>query len=393
MTRSKFLLTLSLALLLAGCGNNSIRNPLKSTPKTVLGPLPQLQEHTSAKMLWRQKTTRGASYFNKITPEVTDHIVYQADHTGLLVAIDKRNGQKIWRQKTGLPISSGPSLVGNHLLVGTKNGEVVAFDPAHGERAWLAKVPSEVLAPPQGNDKVILVSTIDGHLTALDVNNGQQLWQYERTAVPNLILRGGSAPAMVGSHAYAGFANGKFVALNLQDGNIDWEKTITTPRGRSELQRMVDIQANPVIVGDDVYVASYQGHVTALNLESGQVNWQRQLSSYKDMTVDGHALYITDNDFQVWALDRTHGGTLWKQAQLEKRIITAPSLAKDYLVVGDHGGYVHWLRKSDGQLMGRYPIGQRILQKPIAQGNVVYVTGADGEMIALSLEPLVGEGV
>lgn len=380
---------------LGGCGNSPVRNPLKSTPKTVLGPLPEIEEHkkTHASMLWNEKITRGSSYFGKIRPVISSQVVYQADHKGVLVALSKDRGTKIWRKMTHHPISSGPVLINNTLIVGTTNGKVLAFHPYTGEELWQARVPSEVLAPPQGNEQTLLVSTIDGQLTALNPQNGQQLWQYERTAVPALILRGGSSPVMAGNHAYAGFANGKFVALNLKNGDLDWEKTITTPRGRSELQRMVDIQANPVILGNDVYVASYQGNITALSLDSGQVQWQRKVSSYKDMMVDDKAVYITDQEFHVWALDRQNGGTLWKQAALERRLITGPTLTPDYLVVGDHGGYVHWMRKTDGQLMGHFSIGKRILQKPVADGNLILVTAADGETTALVLEPLFGEGV
>ncbi|HET9843858.1 MAG TPA: outer membrane protein assembly factor BamB [Gammaproteobacteria bacterium] len=368
---------------ITGCNHSPIRNPFKSQ-KIVLGPLPPLEEQTTAEIVWRQRTTKGAGDFAKIRPTLENNTIYQADHSGILVAINKANGRKFWRKITKHPIASGPVLIQNNLYVGTKNGKVVAFNPQSGEELWQARVPSEVLAPPQGNQEVILVNTIDGQLTALAADSGKILWSYQRV-IPSLTLRGGSSPALAHDQALAGFANGKLVALEVKTGSMAWERTITVPRGRSELHRMVDMNSNPIIVGDTVFVASYHGNVAGIDINSGQVKWQHQLSSYRDMEADDKALYVTDNEHHVWALDLETGGTLWKQAALSQRKITGPALTDDYLVVGDHGGYVHWLRKSDGQLLGRYGIGKQILERPVAQGNLVLVTAVYGEMTALRL--------
>lgn len=370
---------------LAGCANSGIRNPFRGRPKVTLGPLPEVQPEGEAKVVWKDKSTKGAGYFTKIRPEVTEHVIYQADHKGNIIAMERSSGKKLWTKETNLPIASGPVKIGKSLFVGTSDARVVALSKANGDELWQAKVPSEVLSPPQGNGSVLLVNTIDGQLTALDTNTGKRLWVYERT-VPALTLRGGSSPTITDKQALAGFASGKLVALDLKNGSLSWEKTISVPRGRSELHRMVDILSTPLVKGNEVFVATYQGHVVAINLSNGQVKWQRPISSHRDMQIDDKAIYITDKDHQLWALDRRTGSTLWKQAALEKRLITGPSISNDYLVVGDYGGYVHWLSKKDGHLVAQQSVGKQILQSPVSLGDTTYVTSSNGQTTAVKLE-------
>jgi outer membrane protein assembly factor BamB len=382
-TLSIFMIALLLGQL-AGCAN-SPRNPFRGRAKVTVGPLPEVAQSIDSTVIWKERATKGAGDFNKIRPQITQNVIYQADHKGVIVAYEKSSGQKLWQKETNLPISSGPVNLANKIFVGTKDARVVAFNKANGDVEWQAKVTSEVLSPPMGNDSILLVNSIDGHLTAFDINNGRELWTYERVT-PSLTLRGGSSPVLADDKVLAGFANGKLVALDLKTGSLAWERTISVPRGRSELHRMVDIITTPVVSNNEAFVATYQGNVVAINIVNGQVKWQRQISSHRDMQLDENALYITDNDFKVWALDRKNGSTLWKQAALEKRLITGPSMGDDYLVVGDYGGYVHWLRKNDGEIISMRSLGKKILQTPVSDGKTTFVTSNSGEMTALVLE-------
>jgi outer membrane protein assembly factor BamB len=379
------LLVLSGSLVLSGCTHSPIRNPFK-TYKVALGPLPPLKEETKAHKVWYQKATRGSGDYVKLSPAISNDVVYQGDLQGTMVAIDRVSGKVLWRKLMDYPLSAGPVVMGDKLIVGTSSGKVVAFEKATGNKLWVTRVPSEVLAPPQGNQDVLLVNTIDGQLTALNTQTGAVLWHYERV-IPALILRGGSSALVASNQALAGFSNGKFVSLDLKTGSVIWERTIAVPKGRSELHRMVDIDSNPVIMGSDVYVTTYQGNMAAINLYTGQVKWEHPMSSYRDIAAEDGVLYVTDSDCQVWAIDQRSGTTYWKQDGLQKRLITGPTSVGDYVIVGDYAGYVHWLRKTDGQLMGRYSVGKQIMQNPITDGENVYVTAVNGEITALNLQP------
>ena len=104
----------------------------------------------------------------------------------------------------------------------------------------------------------------------MSADDGTRLWVYDRTT-PVLTLRGTSSPALVERAAIAGFDNGQVVAIALSNGQPLWEARVAVPRGATELERMVDIDADPVIDRTrTVYAVTYQGQVAALELFSGE---------------------------------------------------------------------------------------------------------------------------
>ena len=168
------------------------------------------------------------------------------------MGLDRKTGDSIWKVKTGDVISSGLNAAYGMITYGTRNGEIVARSEKDGSELWRKALSSEVLAVPQMNADTVLVQTIDGHLYGLVRDTGEKRWVYS-TTVPVLTLRGTSAPVIYHHLALAGFSNGKLVAINLSDGNPVWEKQVTLPVGRSELERIVDIDGGFWVEGSVVY--------------------------------------------------------------------------------------------------------------------------------------------
>ena len=155
-----------------------------------------------------------------------------------------------------------------------------------------------------------------------------------------------------------GSDSGKLAALTLKTGTVLWETQIADPRGRTELERMVDIDAQPILMEDVVYVVTFQGRLATVQLDSGRMLWARDISSYSGMALDPYRVYITDSESQVWALNRFNGATLWRQDKLLRRSLTGPVLQGPYLVVADYDGYVHWLKREDGRIVARKRVNQ-----------------------------------
>ena len=162
----------------------------------------------------------------------------------------------------------------------------------------------------------------------LDATTGDRLWVYDRT-VPNLTLRGTSTPVIANGLVIAGFDGGRLTALELKTGKLIWEAKVAIPRGRSQLERMVDIDSQPLILDDTIYVTTFQANVSALSLDNGQVLWQRDISSHSELSADVEHLYVTDYLGNIWALDRFSGGSVWKQEKLAHRKVTGPAILGD----------------------------------------------------------------
>lgn len=351
-------------------------------------PLFELETELDVKTMWREKVGVGSGgQFVKLVIAASADKIIVADREGLVQAFHHKTGDLIWQVETGLPISAGPGLGLGTVLLGTSDAGLIALGADDGSTLWTANLSSEVLSVPAAASGIVVVSTIDGRLRGLDENNGEQLWLYERR-VPSLTLRGTSSPVIHDDLVIHGYATGKIVALTLNNGRQEWESIIAVPRGRSELERLVDIDAEPIIVDGVVYAASFQGGVSAISSYGGELLWRKEdISSFSGMAADWRYLYLTDEISDLWQLDQRNGSALWKQTELHQRKLTAPVTYKDYVAVGDFEGYVHWLSQDDGRQLGRKRIASDPIEAvPVVYDDTLYVYSKAGTLAALTVE-------
>jgi len=370
-----------------GCSNTQkvVESIFASDDDNSIPPSPLVDIVATANLnqIWSENIGKGTDeLFIKLTPVVRGENVFIADTRGEIVALFAETGKNVWENDSDLPITGGPGADENLVLVGTSEGDVLALLRESGEEAWRTKVSSEILSPPREADGVVVVRTIDGKIFALDATTGDRLWIYDRT-VPNLTLRGTSTPIIANGLVIAGFDGGRLTALELKSGKLIWEAKVAIPRGRSQLERMVDIDSQPLILDDSIYVTTYQANVSALSLDSGQVLWQRDISSHSELSADAEYLYVTDYLGNVWALDRFSGGSVWKQEKLAHRKITGPAILGDKVIVGDLEGYLHWLDKETGDFAARIEVEEApILTKPIVANGILFAYSSGGRLAA-----------
>ncbi len=318
----------------------------------------------------------------QLRPVFSSGSLFAADYKGLLVALNAENGRKQWEIKTKLPFSGGPGVSGNLLLMGTQDGEVFAFDATTGGQLWSAKVTSEVLAAPSEADGIVVVRCIDGRVFGLDANTGQRLWIYDHS-VPLLTLRGNAPPLLRAGVVFIGYDGGQVVALRLNDGTLMWERRLATSGGRTELERMADIDGQLVFIASDLLVSSYKSRLASLAADSGSLLWFKDVSSATGVAVSRVNLALSDKDGNLWMLDRRNGAEFWKHDQLLRRGLTRPAFYGSFVVVGDAEGYLHWINNSDGQFAARIKLGgDGFAGPPLVVGNTLYAMTKKGELSA-----------
>ena len=340
-------------------------------------------------VLWEQQVGDGYKGQGlRLAPVISDKLIFSAASEGTVEAINLKSGTIFWERETGFPISAGIATGRNHLFFGTSNAQVVALNSSNGITTWVTQVTSEVLASPVVSDGIVIVRTIDGKVIALDELSGKQRWIFERS-VPALSIRGNGVPVINAGRVFIGFADGRMVALQLQTGKNLWEASLAVPSGRTQIERLVDLDTDPVIIDDVVYIASYQGGMSAVLTMDGDIIWDNEdISSYSGISYDWRYLYLSDSESNIWQLDQRSGGSLWKQTAFHMRRLTAPAVYQDYLVVGDYEGYVHWLSSDDGHQLGRIQVtDEAILATPVVQDNIVYIYGSGGSVVALKASP------
>ena len=343
----------------------------------------------------------GKKYVRAAPALLADRII-AADSYGHVEARDRFTGKRLWKARIGKPegkgffgfmsrkdtgFVSGATGAGEGLaLIGTTRAEVIALSAADGSEQWRVGVSSEVLAPPAVGDGMVFTHTSDGRLVALSAESGERLWTFD-TQAPVLTLRGSSVPMVLGGRVFAGFSNGKVTAFAAETGEPVWEQRITIPQGRSELERIVDVDGSPLMGNAAIFAASYQGRLKALRPADGQVLWERDMSSYLDLAQGLGNVYVIDDKDTVWAIDQRTSDVVWEQPALYKRGLSSPVAFSNYVVVGDSEGYLHVMAQSDGRFLGRRKVdGKGVRSRMVQADGILYCLGNGGKLVALEIE-------
>jgi len=299
----------------------------------------------------RDQEGRAADYAvsTQLIPLWYNDLYYVVSREGLLLALAP-NGEIKFRRWLGTKISAGVSASSGRLFVATPEGEVIALNAENGDEQWRNVVSSEIISMPSVADGFVVVRCVDGKLFALDMESGERKWFVDRN-VPALTQRGTSTPAVVGGLVLAGFDNGKVSAFRLADGKDLWEKRVGQPTGRSEIERIADVDADPLVFGSTMYAASFNGSVIAVDLRNGETTWQRDMSTYRNMGIDAQMLFVSSAQGHISAIDRRNGFVVWTQKALENRYLTAPVAWNDFIVIGDSEGYLHFIDRNDGHFI------------------------------------------
>ncbi|AZK88892.1 lipoprotein [Xanthomonas oryzae pv. oryzae] len=346
--------------------------------------------------IWSTGVGKGEGHIGvRQRPAVADGKVYAAAITGGVQALDLQTGKHVWEYKPKKEerndrkfkqrLSGGPGVGEGLVVIGSLSGDVIALNQADGTEKWRAKVPNEVIAAPAIAQNLVLVRSNDGRVTAFDAATGERRWFHAEEG-PTLSVRG-NAPIVTGPGVvFVGNDSGTLSALALQDGRPLWEQAIGVPEGRTELERMSDVDGAPVLDGTTLYATSFKNETLALEGPSGRPLWTRDHGGAGGVGVSSAVVVVSDNAGSVWGLDKSSGAAMWSQAALARRSLTGVAIQGDYAVVGDYKGYLHWLKLSDGALAARARAGRdTLLAQPQVVDGILLVQNTDGDLTAFRL--------
>lgn len=347
--------------------------------------LTKLPENVVIKERWSRTVGKGlGELYQVVKPAINIDTVFANDVYGRIYAYDRQTGKKKWNTNVKVDLSAGVGLGETVVLIGSLEGDVIALSQIDGKEIWRTNIASEILAPPQTNGDVVVVQTNDGKLYGLNADTGNFLWRYS-AKLPILTLRGTATPQVFGNNLITGFANGKIVALSVEDGVLYWERRVAYPQGLTQLDRVVDVDGSPVISGDTVYSTSFNGHITAI-APDGRLRWTQKVSSHQTPLVVGDSVFVTAANGTLHSYNAKTGLPLWKNDLLLHRKLSAPEELAGFVVVSDYEGYVHVFDPELGVIIGRDRFDSDGIRSPmVSDGTYLYLLGNDGELSSISV--------
>ena len=377
----KSLYLFGILTLLAGCSTLDAINPFSSSgPK--MTELQAIKATATTRIVWRDSVGKAGLYV--FSPAVVGASVYVADKDGTLARFD--DGKQMWKIRTEQPLSGGVGADLTKVAIGSPKGDLLVFSAADGKLLWKAKATSDMLAPPAIGEGLVIVRSGDNRLAAYDAEDGKRKWVFQRP-MSALSLRVTAAPLIDNKHSLAGFPNGKLIVVSAANGAAVWDGTVAVPKGATELDRIADITSAPVLAGRLICAVAFQGRVSCFDLSNGAVAWARDMSSSVGLAVDQRNLYVTDDKGAVHALDLASGASLWKQDKLYLRRVTAPVVSRNFVVVADAQGVLHFLNREDGAFAARQSTDGSPVVAPLQlQGSRVIAQTSSGGIFAVEAE-------
>ena len=343
----------AIVIAVAACSSNP--NEHKPSPLPVLPA-----KHEQIKLIQKQDWRVGKGLIaNEVAPQLVsqNNMLYVANHRGLVMAIEANQG-KSWQQDIKQAVTGLQAAYGRVVLSSAK-GDIYVLDATTGQPRWQKNLNAPILAAATQTPERVIVQTNDGKVYGLDAKTGNTVWVFDTPTAP-LSLRGYASPLVIDDQVIVAGATGKIFALEAQTGIALWESRVASSNGRSELERMVDVDGQMLVDSEQkLYVASYQGQLSALALQNDKKPtplWQENLSSYHALAEGLGNIYAVDASDHIVAFDKQTGQVVWRQKDFAWRGLSQPVTANNLLFVGDKQGYVHIMAQSDGKLLGRFKV-------------------------------------
>ncbi len=348
--------------------------------------LVDFESSVSAKRLWTVSTGEGKGRkYLRLVPAIDNQTIYAADANGNVSAFDLESGKRLWRTGTDYRVTGGVGAGGGKVFFGTDDGELIVLNATDGELLWKAQTSSEILSAPATNGEVIVAQTIDARVFAYSIDSGDVLWSYDHLS-PVLSLRGTASPVFVSNQVICAFDNGQIVSFAVSDGSRTWEARVGQPKGKTDLERIVDVDGTPVIQSGILYAASYQGSLMTFGRAKGNAIWKKPVSTHSRVAVAGGKVFVTTERSEVIAYNSANGDIIWQNDQLKNRGLEAPSISGEYVLTVDEDDHLHILSQSDGSFAHRFkPAGDGFHAPMLSMQDNFYVLSDNGKLSAYQI--------
>lgn len=317
--------------------------------------------------------------------------VFVTTRDGFVRCLSPGDGKLEWEFKTHGRFVSGPTVHRGIVYVAGGDGVLYALRVGSGEQVWSFKANEELVTTPTIAEGKVLVSSQSETVFAVDLESGAWVWQYRRDPPSGFTVRGTSRPVAADGLAYMGFADGYVVALELSSGVMKWEKRLSVSGGN----QFLDVDTSPVLADGRLFVASYKDGLSALDAQTGDLQWSSAHNGLTALLPRGNVLFAT-GDGALTAFEMGRGRMLWS-LELSDRTSKgkgvnagrALALSRGYVVVPTATSLA-FVEPTSGKVRSMWNPGRGVTAAPTGfssprHGNRLYVLSNLGTLFALQM--------
>jgi outer membrane protein assembly factor BamB len=362
--------------------------------------LPHLALSAAPVEVWVSDIGTGNSRRQRITadPVAADGRVFTIDADSGLRAIALDSGAPLWSvnltpdfDRGGGISGGGLAVSGNTVYATTAYGEIVALDAATGAVRWRQRLGAS-LGAPMINGNLIYVVADDSEAWSINADDGTLRWQIPVADAPS-VLSGGASPAISGRYVILPFPTGEVQAVFPQTGVRVWGTFVNGGRLGAAYSAINDITADPVVVGNTIYIGNQSGRVVALNGRTGETRWTARDGAYSPVLPVGDSLFFISDRNELIRIDADTGARIWgaelplyvrERERRRKAVFThfGPILAGGHIVVASGDGAIRLFSPETGDLVGSMDIRGGAAALPIVVNDTLLVVSRDGRLHA-----------
>lgn len=311
------------------------------------------------------KSISRQEYFS---PYIIGKDIMQGSHDGLLLFIDKDLGTVIRKNSKMGGFEKTPAFRRGIFYFTTNDGAAFAHSYRANNVLWSYNIGFPAKSTPDICNNIITFSASNNVLYALDATTGKELWTIKKDfPAKRPVIRGSASPLCVGTTVYSGFSDGSFIAANIFDGKIIFEKTLS-----ADTSKFKDVDANPVLYLNNIIIPSYDGSLFSINLGDYSTNWRIMDGSHKEPTLEQDTLYYSSNEGNLYAIDANTGTIKFKTKLHKGGIGTKPVIYNNYLIVGNSDRGVQVYSKQDGSFLTEFNSQKGVFAEPLIDGDMLY---------------------
>jgi outer membrane protein assembly factor BamB len=318
-----------------------------------------------------------------VSKDAKDDAFIVAGGDGMIVALARDNGRELWRGNAGARLSAGVGSDGRYAAVVTRDNELVVLDK--GNVAWRTRLGSLVATAPLVAGERVFVMGVDRAVQAYDVQDGRYLWDLRRAGEPLTLAQPGVVAAFKDTLLVG--QGQRLAGIDPLKGSVRWEVALANPRGTNEVERVADLVGPAARAGDVVCARAFQSAVGCANAQTGTLLWTKNIGGAQAVGADADLVASADGSGRITAWRAASGDLAWNAEQLLHRDLSGLLVVGRTVIVGDFEGQVHFLDRENGKTLLRLPTdGSKVIGAPVVLGNTVLVTTKKGGLFAFRPE-------